>query len=267
MHLPVMDNCVEKILEDVTSYGSGPEATSLSLEEVDTLTHGKHYTCKYILQTVMQARSAWWVWPILIFCWFGCIRSESPSQVLLILIQWLLSLSEVYGGPSKLPAITLAYDNMCNLDKMKIARKPLPLSPPYDMLWLNVHKIIDVFHFPNHISIACKELYSPQHFKDTYPNFNTQAGEQTFAWISRFKRILCSMPKNHHLFYLHRMVLRRNSYTTRCYHLGRKPILPKKRWVNTTRRMMELYCIKFLIEITTTVMSELRVISYYCVCI
>ena len=156
-------------------------------------------------------------------------RSESPSQVLLIIIQWLLSLSDKYGGPGKLPQITLAYDNMCNLDKMRIARKPLPLPPPFDMLWLNVNKIIDVFHFPNHIGTTCKQLYDPGQFKNAHPNFNTQAGEQTFAWISRYKRILCAMPKNHHLFYLHRMVRRRNDYTSRCYCYGRKPILPKKR--------------------------------------
>ena len=156
-------------------------------------------------------------------------RSESPSQVLLILIQWLLSLVKTYGGPSNLPAITLAYDNMCNIERMKITKKPLPLPAPYDKLWSRVHKIIDVFHFPNHNSTTCKERFSPVEFKQKHPNFNTQAGEQTFVWVSRYKRILCSMTKSHHLFYLHRMVLRRNQYTSRCYCIGRKPILPKKR--------------------------------------
>lgn len=158
--------------------------------------------------------------------WF---RSESPSQVLLILIQWLLSLAQEYGGPSKLPAITLAYDNMCNLDKMKITKRPLPLPAPFNMLWLDIQKIIDVFHYPNHVGTTCKQLYSPEQFKQKHPTFNTQAGEQTFAWVSGYKRILCAMPKNHHLFYLHRMVRRRNSYTTRCYNFRRKPILPKKK--------------------------------------
>ena len=79
-------------------------------------------------------------------------RSELPSQVSLILLQWLLSLVKTLGGPSNLPAITVAYDNICNIEKMRIARKPLPLPPPYNKLWMNVQKIIDVFHFPNHIS-------------------------------------------------------------------------------------------------------------------
>ena len=33
----------------------------------------------------------------------------------------------------------------------------------------------------------------------------------------------------HHLFYLHRMVRRRNKYVEKCYKLGRKPIWPHKK--------------------------------------
>ena len=58
--------------------------------------------------------------------------------------------------------------------------------------------------------------------KSENPHFNTQVGEQTFVWIGRFKHILCSMNKPHHLFYLHRMVLGRNRYTARCYKHGKK---------------------------------------------
>ena len=117
-------------------------------------------------------------------------RSESPSQVFLILIQWLLSLVRTTG---EIPPVTLAYDNMCNLERLHVARRPLPLPKPYDKLWLNVKKIIDVFHFKNHISPVCKELYSPAQLKADNPGFNTQAGEQTFTWITRFKHILVSV--------------------------------------------------------------------------
>ena len=34
------------------------------------------------------------------------------------------------------------------------------------------------------------------------------------------------MNKIHHLFYLHRMVVKRNAYTEKCYRNGKKPILP-----------------------------------------
>lgn len=124
--------------------------------------------------------------------------------------------------------ITLAYDNMCNLDRLKVAKMPLPFDPPLDMLWCNITKIIDVFHFKNHKSLECKMRYSPQKVKEKNPDYNTQAGEQTFIWVGRFKNILCSMNKTHHLFYLHRMVLKQNDYTAKCYAHRKKPILPKK---------------------------------------
>ena len=104
---------------------------------------------------------------------------------------------------------------------------PLPLPPPLDKVWLNVVKIIDTFHIGNHISAECKAKYSPDKIKAENPDFNTQAGEQTFVWAGRYRHILCSMCKTYHLFYLHRMVLRRNSYTEKCYMNGKKPILPK----------------------------------------
>ncbi len=155
-------------------------------------------------------------------------RSESPSQVFLILLGWLLSIMKQREDASHVPEIILAYDNMCNVCTLKVARRPLPFAPPLDQLWLSVTKIIDKFHFRNHVDSRCRELYSPDGVKDKYPKFNTQAGEQTFVWVGRFKHILCSMSKTHHLFYLHRMVRRRNAYTCKCYQYGRKPILPKR---------------------------------------
>ena len=127
-----------------------------------------------------------------------------------------------------MPQVILAYDNMCNLARLKVAQSPLPFPPPLDNMWHDVDKIIDTFHFPNHVSADCKEKYSPQAMKDNYPSYNTQAGEQTFLWVGRFRHILYSMNKTHHLFYLHRMVLRRNAYTSKCYKCGKKPVLPKK---------------------------------------
>ena len=49
------------------------------------------------------------------------------------------SLVKALGGPSNLPAITVAYDNICNVEKMRITRKPLPLPPPYNKLWMNIN--------------------------------------------------------------------------------------------------------------------------------
>lgn len=90
----------------------------------------------------------------------------------------------------------------------------MPLPSPYDRIWLGVEKVTDVFHFPNHTSPQCRELYSPAQLKADNPNFNTQAGEQTFTWIGRFMHIVFAMNKTHHLFYLHHVVLRRNNFMT-----------------------------------------------------
>ena len=149
-------------------------------------------------------------------------RSESPSQVFFILLTWLMALmqSSISIQPR---SINLAYDNICNLCRLNVARQSLPLAPPFDNMWLEV---IDMFHLRNHIS-QCQSKYSAQRLKDQHPHYNTQAGEQTFVWLSRYKHIVCAMTKTHHLFYLHRMVRRRNYYTAKCYSYGRKPVLPK----------------------------------------
>ena len=142
----------------------------------------------------------------------------------LILLQWLLTLVQRPNPPSE---VVLAYNNMCNLAKLKIARNPLPLPLPLADVWMNVIKIIDTFHFKNHISPKCRDEFSPHKVESDHPDYSTQAGEQTFVWVGRFRHILCSMNKTHHLFYLHRMVRRRNKYTAKCYKNGKKPILPK----------------------------------------
>lgn len=112
---------------------------------------------------------------------------------------------------------------------MKAAKNDLPLPSPWDKAWSSVTKIIDSLHINNHKDKQCREQYDPSLLKRELPDANTMAAEQTFVWLSRFKKILCAMPKVHHLFYLHRMVKRRNQYTTHCYKNGKKPLLPKAR--------------------------------------
>ena len=53
------------------------------------------------------------------------------------------------------------------------------------------------------------------------------SAEQTFTWLTRFLKILSAMPKTYHLYYLHRLVKKRNVYTELCHRLNRKPLLPK----------------------------------------
>ncbi|XP_064384365.1 uncharacterized protein LOC135333325 isoform X3 [Halichondria panicea] len=161
--------------------------------------------------------------------WQPLYKSESPMQVFFILIKWLQTLSQQPNYQFLPTAMYLAYDNMCNVNRLKVARAALPLPPPMDKAWLNIEKIIDTFHLPNHVNPECHTLYSPQRLKEKCPDANTQAGEQTFVWLGRFKHILCAMNKQHHLFYLHRMVRRRNAYTVKCYKAGKKPILPRSK--------------------------------------
>lgn len=128
----------------------------------------------------------------------------------------------------------VAYDNMCNLDRLKAAKNDLPFPQPFNKLWEKIGKIIDTFHLKNHKRKLCHQLYNPKLLKDTHPSFNTQACEQTFSWLGKFHRILSAMPKVHNNFYLHRLVQRRNDYNTYCYKHGRKPVLPNVKHQDVT---------------------------------
>ena len=102
-------------------------------------------------------------------------RSESPSQLFYILFQWLLLLHEKNELSED---VILAYDNMCNLERMRASRHPLPLEPPLDDNYgSKIIKIIDTFHLPNHVSEECKKKFSPDKMKEKHPHFNTQVGE------------------------------------------------------------------------------------------
>ena len=94
-------------------------------------------------------------------------------------------------------------------------------------IWSDVTKIIDTLHIRNHKDQHCRDTYNPQKIKDNNPSLNTMCCEQTFVWLSRYKKIFSAMPKTHFHFYLHRMVTRRNRYIEYCYECKRRPLLPK----------------------------------------
>ena len=89
-------------------------------------------------------------------------------------------------------------------------------------------------HLKNHKDVKCKQNYNPDVLKELLPKLNTPVAEQTFIWASRFKKILAAMPKSHFLFFYHRMVVRRNRYTEKCYKNNVQPILPKVRSENSS---------------------------------
>ncbi|XP_074625879.1 uncharacterized protein LOC141884088 isoform X2 [Acropora palmata] len=157
--------------------------------------------------------------------WCPLYVSEGPGQVFLITLQYLLKRLE--GIPeSQWEDVVVSYDNMCNLDKLRVAKKQLPLPEPYNLMWLKVRKIVDRLHMRNHIDPRCKITYGSDDLKEKYPHLNTPVAEQTFIWAGRFKKIMCAMPKRRFLFFYHRMVSRRNRYIAVCYQENRVPEFP-----------------------------------------
>ena len=67
---------------------------------------------------------------------------------------------------------------------------------------------------------------NPKKLKEAYPEYNTMICEQTFSWLSRFKKILTATPKIHHHFYLYQMVKRHYKYISYCYFMGKRPVQP-----------------------------------------
>ena len=117
-------------------------------------------------------------------------------------------------------------DNMCHLDNLKVAREPLPLPGDHKYIWQDITKIIDELHIRNHKDSRCRTKYNPEVVKTISKTTNTMSCEQTFAWLSRFKKVICAMPKTHFHFFLHRMIKRRNLYITYCYANNRRPLQP-----------------------------------------
>ena len=63
-------------------------------------------------------------------------------------------------------------DNMCNLDKLLVAKKPLPLPKPYDKIWLKVRKIVDRLQIRNHKNPECCLKYGSDDLKEKLPSLN-----------------------------------------------------------------------------------------------
>ena len=155
-------------------------------------------------------------------------RSEGPAQVFLIVLMWMVSAFKDLTREERKSKI-LSYDNMCHLDSLRVARNPLPLPGDLKYIWSDIRKIIDSLHIKNHKDKKCHEVYNPDKIKESNPTFNTMSCEQTFSWLSRYKKLLASMGKCHHHFFLHRIVKRRNKYISFCYANGRRPVQPKPR--------------------------------------
>ena len=79
--------------------------------------------------------------------------------------------------------------------------------------------------FANHKRQRCHDLYNPKKVKEVVPEANLMCAEQTFAWQSRYKKVLNSMKRTHFHFVLHSLIKGRNRYTSLCYKENCKPLL------------------------------------------
>ena len=164
-------------------------------------------------------------------CFTPIYRSESVGQVYLFVITWLYLLYDIIPADMR-GKIWLCYDAMCKLTKTRAMKEPLPLPEPYSHMFLRLNKAVDELHIRNHTEEYCLQNLKPSRITDMHPDLtsrNTMSAEQTFVWLARYKRITSSMPRNHHLFFIHRMVTLRNRNTAACYKAGKKPLLPTER--------------------------------------
>ena len=72
------------------------------------------------------------------------------------------------------------------------------------------------------------------------PNGNTMIAEETFAWLSRYKKILNVLPKERFEFMLHRLIIHRNKYTEYCDKVKKYPRLPTLKKKTKKRRNFSL---------------------------
>lgn len=158
-------------------------------------------------------------------------RSESLSQVYVIVCKWLYQRLQSVNG-NDWNDIFLCYDNICNLCALKAFQADIPAEPPYNEMWKKITKIIDGLHIHNHTREECKVLYAPERFHERFPektSANTMVAEQTFSWLTKYKKQLCAMNKQNQLFFLHRLCVRRNFYNYKCLSEKKVPLVPQPR--------------------------------------
>ena len=92
-----------------------------------------------------------------------------------------------------------------------------------------IDKGVDGLHIKNHVRHSCRSEYPKviQDLRNKFSSPNTEAAEQTFLWLGKFKKIINSMDKRKHHFFLHCLVKERNKYTQYCLENRKKIILPK----------------------------------------
>ncbi len=100
------------------------------------------------------------------------------------------------AGISKLGIhYTSEFSAVCHLKQLCVCvHKDLSFVRALWVLKCSIQVYMHALHIKNHRDERCHKLYSP------HAQMNTMACEQTFAWLSRYKKILSAVPKTHHHF-------------------------------------------------------------------
>ena len=70
----------------------------------------------------------------------GHVRLSEVSSRPRVLLHWLFeNLSSI--PEDQWSEVIIAYDNMCQLESLQIAKNPLPLPSPFDKMWMAVRKV------------------------------------------------------------------------------------------------------------------------------
>lgn len=123
----------KRILEKDQGYVIGVMDMCLCADHVVTLIFHSQYTSKFMYPFMHEYSN-------IVFVLNCGYRSESPTQVFVILLQWLFeNLSCI--PEDQWSEVIIAYDNMCQLDSLQLAKNPLPLPSPFDKMWMAVRKV------------------------------------------------------------------------------------------------------------------------------
>ena len=89
--------------------------------------------------------------------------------------------------------LIISKSNFLLSDRLKLLKNCLPLDGPVSKIWLSINKVIDPLHLKNHTRPECEQNYNPAMLTEKFPEANLMVCEQTFSWLSKFKKIVNSM--------------------------------------------------------------------------
>ena len=121
----------------------------------------------------------------------------------------MLELFSKHGVP---PPTVLAYDDACHLLKFLQSAKRCS-SAFTSWLLAKVKFVVDRFHWPNHKDEKfCALWVNPSKCSELGPKTNTEAAEESFAWLARSKHLFRTMNESRYIFVQLRMMELRNRF-------------------------------------------------------